>query len=74
MSNLQGPPFLFALSESAWLMRCAHTAAALTIPDVIGDGEKSAAEIAKQLNTNEAFTFRRKSAVAPRNKLLNAFT
>jgi len=58
MSHLQGPPFLFALSESAWLARCAHTAALLTIPDVIADGEKSVAEIAKQLNTNEDFTFR----------------
>jgi hypothetical protein len=54
----EGAPFLFSLIASGWLARCAYTAAVLTIPDVVGDGEKTSAEVAQQLATSEDFTFR----------------
>lgn len=49
---------MFGLLTGAWHSRALHTAAQLKIADVIGDGEKTLAELVTALGTNSDFTFR----------------
>lgn len=59
----QGAPFIHSLITTSWLARCAYTAAALSIPDFIGDREMTSIEVAQHLAASEDFTFRCKLPV-----------
>lgn len=49
----QQPPALFQMASAYWLSQAIYTAAKLGIADVLGDGSKSAEEIARAVDADE---------------------